>query len=182
MNSEKEMMKKKIKHVVKRKDQLKKYCAPIGSSLTPCPKSSLFSSSYFGRISLPAHVSTLVLTFIPALVSCPRSLTVLLSCCRLTLIPALIPTLLPTPLPAHVSHSGSLAVMSSHYMPALAISAALFSSRHACITYPTSFTLLSSYFLPSSVIFCHNNQALLLPLFILGPSFLPRSSLLRTFE
>lgn len=62
-DSKKEMVKKKNKPSAKRKEQLAKFRAPIGSFLSSYPKSSLFLSPH----SVPALVSALVPAPMPTL-------------------------------------------------------------------------------------------------------------------
>ena len=98
-DSEEEVMKKKNKHTAKKKEQLAKLHAPVGSPLSPCPESFLLLS----RRSVPALVPALVPAPVPAPLPAP--------------VPALMPAPVPAPLPAPLSCPGSPVVLLSGCVP-----------------------------------------------------------------
>ena len=122
---------------------------PVGSLLSPCPKSSSLLSLYSVPTSVPALVPTLVPALVPTLMS------------AFMLAPIL--ALMPAPMPALVLHSGSPVVLSSCYMS-------------ISISHLGSSAVLSSCNTP---VFCCRILAFLLPLpSVLGlPLFLGFSSL-----
>lgn len=87
-------MKKKNKHLAKKKEQHANLCVFVESSLSPHPESSFLFSSCFVPAPVPALVSALVPVSLPASLSAPffrfRSPFILLSSC--------------VPAPATVSH------------------------------------------------------------------------------
>lgn len=94
MDSEEELVKKKNKYAAKKKERLAKLQAPVGFTLSPYPKSSPFLLSCSMPTSMPAFIPAPVTTpifrprspailssyHVPAPISRPRLLAVLLSC------------------------------------------------------------------------------------------------------
>lgn len=81
-DSEKKLMKKKIKYIVNKKDWLSKFYALVRFLSSYCPKSSLFFLPHFMPTPIFAIISILIFTLISHL----GFLAILLSCYLLTFI------------------------------------------------------------------------------------------------
>lgn len=121
------MVKKKNYCMPNRKKRFTKLCALIESLLFLCPQFSLFLLSFF--------VPAFVLISVTTLVFCPRSPTILLSCCISApfFCPGSLAVLLFYYIPDFLSYFGFFAVLSFYSMSTPAAFRPLFLPCHAFV-------------------------------------------------